>query len=123
LDAPRLTNASAAPPLPPPSELKERGSAERAGRLAARAEPRAPSAPAAREATLRVRATPWAELMLDGRGIGATPLPPVGLSVGPHVLLAKHPPDPDKRLPFVVRPGESRLINVDFTKERHAVDK
>jgi serine/threonine-protein kinase len=40
--------------------------------------------------SLRVAATPWAEVIVDGRALGTTPLPPVDLAEGPHTITLKN---------------------------------
>jgi serine/threonine-protein kinase len=48
--------------------------------------------PTARFGYLRVRAYPWAAITVDGRAIGATPLPePLRLTEGRHVVRLAHP--------------------------------
>jgi hypothetical protein len=40
---------------------------------------------------LNVNATPWADVLIDGRPAGQTPLGNIGLPIGPHQITFRHP--------------------------------
>jgi serine/threonine-protein kinase len=52
--------------------------------------PKPEAPPAAADATLDVRVIPWAEVLVDGRAVGTTPLAPVRLAAGRHVIELKN---------------------------------
>jgi hypothetical protein len=54
------------------------------------------------EASLNVNATPWAEVWVDGRRVGDTPLANVMVAVGAHEITLRHPQLGEKRIRTVV---------------------
>ena len=52
---------------------------------------------------LNVNAQPWATVSIDGREIGETPLANIELSIGPHVVVLKHPQLGERTETVVVR--------------------
>ena len=75
-------------------------------------------APALRYGHVRVTAYPWAEVTVDGRAVGATPLPDgLRLSEGRHVLRLSHPWYQPIEEAVEVVPGPAdkpRTVTVDF---------
>jgi serine/threonine-protein kinase len=69
-------------------------------------------------ASLRIQIHPWAEVWLDGKALGMTPLRSVEVSPGPHTLLAKHPDLGTKSMKINVAAGESRLVNLSMNPEK-----
>jgi serine/threonine-protein kinase len=69
--------------------------------------------------TLRVAVTPWAEVTIDGRVLGVTPLAPVDLGEGAHQVALKN-----GELGIVakrhvtVTPGKETLLKLDLFGER-----
>ncbi|MEO6950524.1 MAG: serine/threonine-protein kinase [Polyangia bacterium] len=66
--------------------------------------------------TVRIKVEPWAEVSIDGRAIGMTPLRPFDLPPGRHRLVAKNPSFPTKQASFTVRGGESKLVSVHLAQ-------
>jgi serine/threonine protein kinase len=65
--------------------------------------------------TLRVRVSPWAELYLDGRHLGTTPLAPLRVPSGRHTLEAYNPDlDVRRRVPFQMDPDGEVLLTIDL---------
>jgi serine/threonine-protein kinase len=60
---------------------------------------------------------PWAEVSLDGRPIGTTPLKPVSLSPGVHTVRLQHPDYRPLQKKVNVRPGEVTALEVDLAEE------
>jgi serine/threonine-protein kinase len=64
---------------------------------------------------LRVAVTPWAEVIVDGRTLGVTPLQPVELAEGPHLVTLKNADlgvTTKRRL--LVTPNREALLKVDL---------
>jgi len=71
---------------------------------------------------LTVNALPWAELSVDGRDVGTTPLRGLKLSEGPHVLQLSCPPlGRSHRVPVVIRAGATTRVVVDLQSDPPAV--
>ncbi len=66
---------------------------------------------------LLVLVTPWADVAVDGRTVGQTPLAAIRLEPGPHAVLLTHPdyqPFPRK---ITIRPGETLRLVVNLPAE------
>jgi hypothetical protein len=81
--------------------------------------------PAAGAATLKIElpdgvvnlnALPWAEVWIDGRRIGETPLGNLKLPIGEHEALFRHTQLGERRQTFVVMSNEPTRVAVDFRK-------
>lgn len=66
--------------------------------------------------TLFVNAAPWAEIFVDGRSIGTTPLGAVPLAVGNHELIARHPQLGEKRRTIVVAAQTPARVSMDLSR-------
>lgn len=61
-------------------------------------------------AEIDINATPWAEVWIDGRRIGETPLGGVSVEIGPHEATFRHPEFGERTISFVVTlKGPTRL--------------
>jgi serine/threonine-protein kinase len=79
--------------------------------LAAGASPLALSPP--RAGSLRVAATPWAEVWVDGQRVDVTPFArPIPLAAGVHYVSLRHPDAPEEVRTVRVAEGESVLLDV-----------
>jgi hypothetical protein len=65
---------------------------------------------------LFVNASPWAEVFVDGKSIGTTPLGSVALAVGSHELVARHPQLGEKRRSVVVGAQTPVRISMDMSR-------
>jgi hypothetical protein len=63
-----------------------------------------------------LNATPWAEVWIDGRKVGETPLGRVELTIGPHEVQFRHPELGDQTRTLVVTTGAVALLSVDLRK-------
>ncbi|MBN8612745.1 MAG: PEGA domain-containing protein, partial [Deltaproteobacteria bacterium] len=74
----------------------------------------APTSEVATEvAIVRINATPWADVEIDGRHLGATPLVHVELAPGPHTIVLVNPVLSRVRTEHVeLAPGERRDVIV-----------
>jgi eukaryotic-like serine/threonine-protein kinase len=62
---------------------------------------------------LRVMATPWAEVSVDGQRIDVTPIGrPIPLPAGPHFVILRHPNAPPERRAITVSAGETTTLDV-----------
>jgi serine/threonine-protein kinase len=66
---------------------------------------------------LKILPKPWADVTVDGRVVGQTPLPAIPLAPGSHSVVLTHP----DYLPFTrrveIRVGETATIRLDLTTE------
>ncbi len=79
--------------------------------------PLPPPTRAAEPGQLQIAVRPWAEVLVDGRVMGTTPLDKLSLEPGTHVVLLRHPAYEELRRSLVVTPGETVKLVVDLTKE------
>jgi eukaryotic-like serine/threonine-protein kinase len=62
---------------------------------------------------VRVLATPWAEVAVDGQPIDVTPMArPIRLAPGAHYVLFTHPAAPPETRRVVIEPGQSVVLDV-----------
>ena len=66
--------------------------------------------------TIAVNASPWAEVFLDGKSIGTTPLGSISVSVGSHELVARHPQLGEKRRSIIVGAQTPLRVSMDLSK-------
>ena len=69
--------------------------------------------PAPRFGTLRFKAVPWAEVRVDGKLIGTTPLAPRRVPAGRHEVVLTFRARSDKRM-VVVRGDDDQLVSADL---------
>jgi hypothetical protein len=58
--------------------------------------------------------TPWADVAIDGRPAGQTPLARLSLAPGPHAVVLTHPQYKPFARRVTVRPGETTRIAIDL---------
>ncbi|HEY7290953.1 MAG TPA: PEGA domain-containing protein [Vicinamibacterales bacterium] len=66
--------------------------------------------------TLSVNASPWAEVFVDGRSIGLTPLGAVSIPVGSHEVVWRHPQFGEKRRTVVVGAQATTRVTMDMNR-------
>jgi serine/threonine protein kinase len=81
------------------------------------ARPKPTPTPDAANGTLRLRIVPWAEVSLDGRPVGTTPLKALSLSPGVHTVRLQHPSYRPLQKRVNVRAGEVVVLEVDLREE------
>ncbi len=70
---------------------------------------------------IRVVASPWAEVYVDGDLAGVTPMgKPIPVAPGRHYLTFKHPKAPDEPKTITVAAGQTVFIDVTMRIERDA---
>ena len=76
----------------------------------------APANVAVPTGSLSINALPWAEVWVDGKPMGATPLANLSLPIGPRDVLWKHPTLGDRRQVVVVKARTPVRVGVDFNR-------
>ncbi|EYF02160.1 Hypothetical protein CAP_7371 [Chondromyces apiculatus DSM 436] len=67
--------------------------------------------------TLQVVVLPWAEVTVDGKAMGTTPIAPIQLPPGPHsVVLRNAELGASRTLSVVLKPGQPTLLRVDLRR-------
>jgi serine/threonine-protein kinase len=65
--------------------------------------------------TLFINATPWADVNVDGRSVGVTPLGDVSVAVGSHEVVFRHPQLGERRKNVVVGAQTPVRLTMDMT--------
>lgn len=65
---------------------------------------------------VQVNAQPWAEVLVDGRLVGETPLANVLLPIGPHQFVFRHPEFGEHAQPVIVRLNAPNRVTADLRK-------
>ena len=68
------------------------------------------------KASVSVNARPWAEIVLDGKSVGQTPIANLLVSVGSHEMVFRHPQLGERKQTVVVTAKGPNRMAVDFTK-------
>ena len=63
---------------------------------------------------INLNAAPWAEVWIDGRRVGETPIGNLSVSIGPHEVVFKHPQFGEKRQAVSVTLGAPVRLSVDM---------
>jgi serine/threonine-protein kinase len=67
--------------------------------------------------TANLNATPWAEVWIDGKKIGETPLANLELPLGTHEVAFKHPEFGERRMTTTIRANAPVALSVDMSKQ------
>jgi hypothetical protein len=70
------------------------------------------------EAQISINATPWAQVWLDGRALGETPIGNLTTTIGPHELVLRHPQLGERRVSALVTMKEPTRIGVDMRRSQ-----
>jgi serine/threonine-protein kinase len=76
-----------------------------------------PAAAPDREGVLQLRILPWAEVSIDGRVVGTTPIPRQSLPSGRHTLRLVNPRYEPVEREVHIRPGETLRVEVNLERE------
>jgi hypothetical protein len=68
------------------------------------------------DSTINLNALPWAEVWIDGRSVGETPIGNLPLGIGTHQILFRHPELGEKTVSAVVRADAPARVTVDLRK-------
>jgi len=66
--------------------------------------------------TVNLNAVPWAEVWIDNKRVGETPIGNVSLPIGPHEVVFRHPQLGEKRQAIAVTASAPVRISVDMRK-------
>ena len=66
--------------------------------------------------TLNINALPWADVAVDGRKLGTTPLGNVSLPIGAHEIVFNHPQLGERRQTVMVTLNAVNRVSVDFNQ-------
>jgi PEGA domain-containing protein len=69
------------------------------------------------QGTVRIRVLPWADVEVDGEPKGTTPLRPLALSAGSHILRFRHPDFRPLIRRITVRANETLAVEVDLGRD------
>lgn len=68
------------------------------------------------EGKLSVNALPWAEVFIDGRNVGTTPLANLTIPIGTHEIIWRHPQLGERRQPVTVTTQAPARTGVNFSQ-------
>ena len=68
------------------------------------------------DGSLSVNALPWANIEIDGRPVGTTPLGDIALSIGSHEVVWKHPRYGERRQTVTVTATSPVRIGMDLSE-------
>jgi hypothetical protein len=60
---------------------------------------------------------PWANVSVDGRAVGTTPMKPLTLAAGTHVVLLKHNDFAPLTRQVVIEPGRTHRLEIDLSRD------
>lgn len=66
--------------------------------------------------TLSLNATPWAEVLVDGKSVGDTPIGNLSVSLGSHDVVFRHPELGEKRMTATVTTAGPTRLSADLRK-------
>jgi hypothetical protein len=66
------------------------------------------------EGVVNLNASPWAEVWIDGRRVGETPIGNLPVSIGPHEIVFRHPQLGEKRQAVSVTLNAPVRVSVDM---------
>jgi hypothetical protein len=67
---------------------------------------------------LKINVRPWADVYIDGKRMGSTPLKPLELTVGEHTVLVKNEKLAEERsFRIIIKPNEVVSRKVDLLKK------
>jgi hypothetical protein len=66
------------------------------------------------QGVVNLNASPWAEVWIDGRRVGETPIGNLAVSIGPHEVVFKHPQLGEKRHAISVTLGGPVRLSVEM---------
>ena len=66
------------------------------------------------QGTINLNASPWAEVWIDGRRVGETPIGNLAIPIGPHEILFRHPQFGEKKQAVSVTMNAPVRLSVDM---------
>ncbi|MCA1651199.1 MAG: PEGA domain-containing protein [Acidobacteria bacterium] len=68
------------------------------------------------DSTIHLNAQPWAEVWIDGKSVGETPIGNLPLRIGTHEIVFRHPELGEKTVSTVIKAGAPTRVTVDLRK-------
>jgi len=68
------------------------------------------------DSTIHLNAQPWAEVWIDGKSVGETPIGNLPLAIGTHQIVFRHPELGEKTVSTMVKVGAPTRVTVDMRK-------
>ncbi len=68
------------------------------------------------QGVVHVNATPWADISIDGKSFGQTPIGNLKLTIGPHDVVFRHPNLGEKTVSALVKVGAPTRVSADLTQ-------
>jgi hypothetical protein len=68
--------------------------------------------------SVNLNATPWAEVWVDGKKVGETPLANLQLPLGTHEVVFKHPQFGERRMTTTIRANAPVALSIDMSKQQ-----
>ena len=68
------------------------------------------------QANVLVNASPWAEVYIDGKHVGQTPIGRLSLPIGTYDVIFRHPELGEKKVTAVVKAGASTRVTMDMRR-------
>jgi hypothetical protein len=65
---------------------------------------------------LSINALPWADVLIDGKPAGQTPLANLSVAIGEHEIVFRHPQFGEQRQTTVVKAETAARVSVTFSK-------
>ena len=69
------------------------------------------------QGVVHVNATPWADISIDGKSIGQTPIGNLKLTIGSHDVVFRHPELGEKTVSALVKVGVTTRVSADLTQK------
>ena len=66
--------------------------------------------------TIHLNATPWAEVWIDGKSVGETPIGNLPIAIGPHEVVFRHPELGERVVSTVVKAGVPTRLTADLRR-------
>jgi hypothetical protein len=66
---------------------------------------------------MAINAVPWAEVSIDGKVVGVTPLGNVPITIGQHEVVFRHPELGEKRIMTIVKAGVPARLSTDLRRQ------
>jgi hypothetical protein len=66
--------------------------------------------------SVSINAQPWAQVFIDGRAVGETPLANLSIPLGEHEVVFRHPQLGERREKAIVQAGTLTRVSVSFTR-------
>jgi peptidoglycan hydrolase-like protein with peptidoglycan-binding domain len=68
------------------------------------------------QSTIHLNAMPWADVWIDGKAVGQTPIGNVPIVIGPHEVVFRHPELGEKTISTLVKAGVPTRLAVNLTR-------